>query len=1094
MDGSTMKRIHVWFAMFAVIVFLCAPCASAMQTVETTRTIRIKPSQNGGGMYLNIMNASNQQYSNYNVSVKPFMDNSTNTGVILSSPEVVNIMQLTSVSDDKDNTDFRIATYHKFHSFNVMGGFSTSWWRVPYYYNISSLGEQFDLTLKIWKITYPANCSFMLDGMNELIPNIQYQPSFVWEKTFTDIGYHNDSYSWFTKTNISLPNQINESIDGTIDYKNVNYQFCWVNITAPFYTDVTYVATWHINHPATMITDPVTGNVTYSGKNANGETCAWYVTSSDMGGDLFYRTQLFRNGIYETEVLLDADIPIVATVGMSSSTTGYKLPGTDRVTANMDINTEFTTHTNLAPGTALYYDEFTSIAPGWTSAIQGFASVTQITSQEIRCSAGNGLVGVAGASFSRTSNDWNLHNNTYTMYVQYTVRNIGNGFTYVRYGTIGNYAMWININPTTITGYDSAIVPITAHLSIPLTHVIGHVYQYIFRMDNSHIISIFRNVDTPNWLPHQTFMDYVGYLDTYDNVYGRTHFIPAIFQDGTTFGVYKPVGSTAIIASDFAYVIITSSAILNGQEVYGWGTGTIPPYTLSGNWERHTTIEADGLVSRAQNYHMQLDTYPIGLQSSTFQIIDATSISPVPVVGDYIWWSIYTKRNNPNPAGTWWQNVSKFVELTVLGYVGGTWYQLGHSWIDPTSTWQQTDVYGRVDIAYTRYAVGIVVVPLNAGFYGNLSLQSLKIGFDSSTILFSSQINKVSFYTKVDISQRNSSNWLTVLLPFKYVTPPIYPPQVKLEIMRADGFILQTFYTNGNEFFGDFILISLQSNQLDGGMSYMRTTIISLSELYMFLYDYNNKFQMISENYYNGLTGTDGVPWNQMYIYSDSSSIPDTSYGFTPINTNHFTWGKLINTIDEITTPPLYFVVVKFYEGSALLGDTLLGVGIIETSDLTALRIKLSRYGYTIYNETEWNAYLASRHNLFLNTLFDIAKWWANAFISALDWIGGLIVGFAEWVVSFVIPLIEDIYYAIVNLCAFFLAVLGFVMVTFIMLNFVNIWLLLPTQPIDVTIQHIHSSAKSYMGMAKSMLSGASGVANIMSSKMFKGKQGGGSE
>jgi hypothetical protein len=58
------------------------------------------------------------------------------------------------------------------------------------------------------------------------------------------------------------------------------------------------------------------------------------------------------------------------------------------------------------------------------------------------------------------------------------------------------------------------------------------------------------------------------------------------------------------------------------------------------------------------------------------------------------------------------------------------------------------------------------------------------------------------------------------------------------------------------------------------------------------------------------------------------------------------------------------------------------------------------------------------------------------------------------------------------------------------MLNFVNIWLLLPTQPIDVTIQHIHSSAKSYMGMAKSALSGVSGVANIFSTKLFKGKGG----
>jgi hypothetical protein len=292
--------------------------------------------------------------------------------------------------------------------------------------------------------------------------------------------------------------------------------------------------------------------------------------------------------------------------------------------------------------------------------------------------------------------------------------------------------------------------------------------------------------------------------------------------------------------------------------------------------------------------------------------------------------------------------------------------------------------------------------------------------------------------------------------------------------------------SDGTQFHTDFVLMSIPSNQISGTIKYCEITIQSFCEAYMFMYDYNNKFDLMDAEHGSGATPSTYVEWNTMYIYVNG--IYSNHIGYQPYRSVQFTDGQWVNTIDSITTQYIILVRVHFYRFD-MDEPILMYIAGYETTNMTAFKLQMSKFG-EVYGAEEWYAMVESRSHSLLHSLYEVLMFFENLAIKAWN----LIAGFIKWVLHFVIPLIEDIYYAMVNLIVFALAVLGFVMVTFIMLNFVNIWLLLPTQPIDVTIQHIHSSAKSYMGMAKSALSGVSGIANIMSSRMFKGKQGGGSE
>jgi hypothetical protein len=1137
MDGGTvMKLRYIYFSMFAVLIFLTAPCASAMQTTTIERTLDLLPPNPDSYQALfNMADANNSQYSNANISVDPFCDASGIDGVRLSSMMLPSIVKHTNsvvvsglitakfdlpsgyifriggsdvyVSKQdydwyqvnetyeryaNDNTDFRIVTFHKFMSSEIMSGASESWWRIPYYYNINDASQQFNLNFYLYKITNPGKVNFTYyPATNRIIPKPEYQPSQIYAKTFTDIGFHNDDTSWYTQTNIVVPNQITDTT------YNQSYQFCWVNITAPIYANVSYCVVWHISHTAV--------------ENVYGLPGGMYSTASDLCKDNFYRTMTWYNNFFQ-DFNFDADVSIVFSTGMAGSTTGFRIAPPSYVKTDVDINPSMEKHAySLYPNgyATTYYEEPFDSLSGWST-------ITNPPNINSFATASGGALCTQSASsvFNNEAyayrSGWGIFNNKYTVWTQYVPRTQdginGCGFIYINMN--GYASMWIRLYEHTIevAGKNGALIsfvpaknPSGVGIYDP-NHINNMAYYYVFRMElgNNRGISIYRNLG--GIIPHQTSEHLVAKVDV--NVLGVGYALPIGLSTDISIGaMHFGIGSGTHQRADFSHIAMSNTDVKDGCDMYQWGAKGIDPYVwdTTTKWTYHNSEPTTGITSYDGYHHLQLDdVVNAGTQRETWTSYPKDGVHPS--VGEAIGWSMWFTMQNPNGYGnTIWYNTSEFIAFAILGY-NGAFHLLAYEGYNANNDdfYKYVSLTGIVDSnSYTSFYFVIYVEPYRmnpSSSPGGVVTPTtawngkpLIMAFDKSTIVYASEINEYTFDVKMDVSKKTLSNYLTIMIPFRYTTTPTIAPLITVAFYDSNNWMPNPVWvSDGTQFHTDFVLMSIPSNQISGTIKYCEITIQSFCEAYMFMYDYNNKFDLMDTNHGTGANPNTYIEWNTMLIYQNGILV--NHIGYQPYRSVQFTDGQWVNTIDSITTQYITLVRVHFYKFN-MDEPVLMYIAGYETTNLTAFKIQMGKFG-EVYEAEEWYAMVRSRSKSFIHSMYEVGKFIYNG----LKWIWNMIGSFIDMVISFVVPLIEDIYYAIVNLCAFALAVLGFVMVTFIMLNFVNIWLLLPTQPIDVTIQHIHSSAKSYIGMAKSALSGVSGVANIMSSRMFKGKQGGGSE
>ena len=204
------KTFAVMFA--CLFVLLAFNDYVSAETVEEERIFKIDASDlvNYTAVF-NIVNASNNQYSNYNVLVEPFIENSSISGGYSGSLLPPARFQLSGGESSSTNNKLVLASFVEFNEKNLLSGSSISWWRVPYYYNHSIAGSRnWDLTLRIFHVDMPrhVNLSFeyAVAGQNyPVYPTDEAHPSLIFERTYNNCGNTRNDQVYYMDIDKTMP-------------------------------------------------------------------------------------------------------------------------------------------------------------------------------------------------------------------------------------------------------------------------------------------------------------------------------------------------------------------------------------------------------------------------------------------------------------------------------------------------------------------------------------------------------------------------------------------------------------------------------------------------------------------------------------------------------------------------------------------------------------------------------------------------------------------------------------------------------------------------------------------------------------------------
>lgn len=291
---------------------------SAVQAVEgkvkVEKTVELDVDERYADQYdgkINQANESMEQFSNYNMTWKPFKEDYNLSGVVSSTPHPPHLMEI----DTGHNGWLHVSTPVKFSYSQVMQGTSQSWWRSPFALNES---DGFVYRLRIYRISQTSGIEIDSNGY-ELDLGSRIHPTKVYDSenmTLENELLHHHS--------VDIPKDLTE--------RNITYDFIYHELIAPFYADEHYLPVFSIKN----VSSPV----------------RMYFNPHDVGSNRYNKTHMSWDGGGDIKGA-NADVGVLHTYGQSDYTAGMDLGGNlidESTTETTRIEDEWTTNTEWDEG------------------------------------------------------------------------------------------------------------------------------------------------------------------------------------------------------------------------------------------------------------------------------------------------------------------------------------------------------------------------------------------------------------------------------------------------------------------------------------------------------------------------------------------------------------------------------------------------------------------------------------------------------------------------------------------------------------------------------------------------------------------------
>ena len=1098
-----------WITLFSVAMFLLLPLNTYVhaEVVEQTRIFQIDPSDTiDYGSVLNIANESNNQYTNYEKLVVPFIENTSISGGFSGSFMPPTKFQLDSASSSAVNNHLILSSFVKFEQKNLLSGSSVSWWRCPYYYNGSfSSSRNWNLDLSIYHVDLPRQVNISWENAISpnnypALPTDSAHPSLIFEKSYSDCGQTQNNEQYNLTNSFTLP--VNDTLVNpelpletdplSPDYNpylynlTLDYSFTWFNVTAPIYPNETYMVIWDIRDIDMGVNDA--------------GSC--YITGTDIGEDGYGRSLISWNDQNIYEMPIDLDCSVIFQYGMGAGVTGHKLQDND---PDVQHHTSLFSNPSFETATFQYEEDFsnalswntyytTSVSSSLFSWVRRDDDANHI---EIRCNRSGYFSGGGGSGVDSCNNgQWG------EFYYDFSPQSMSSEGTTFRFDITLEDAI---INPI---GYQMEGTTVKLGL-LDQTAQQGWVAiqrlktitgggvtidNRMYWLDPSYSLAT-NWVQLPEVMPSNLYVVLQCGLafggDNYIHIYDQSapnyvwfsQKLTNNYRSGSGFHatvntvLVSAVGINSVVDSDFTMsnwntpiaTVRGYSGVERTANMNGWSIG--------GSWVESPSkhdFYGDGFETTVPEY----DHPPSPTNTKAFGFIQESTSSLTGIVSQYS--SVFPTKTNRRyfasvnvrlmPDSLTESTSNSYFRFQISGY-DGAWHDKIEYFRSWDGAWHNITV-GHLYGDFTQLYVSLTFQFETASSFDH------KIGLvDNFNIMSISNDNYAyhRFNKEIDKTEWDSTNYYTFMMPFKYSIDPDFAPFCILRFKDSSGITKDTFYTTPSNFYGDFIMYSIKTSLIDITSTYVQIDLYSFcDESYIFLFDKNNDFIV------NNKFQTD---YNHIWDYNSSSILISENF-FSPYYSLRTTEGQWVNADSQYTTSYFYYVVVRFVEFQDNDPQVIsIRYDSVDVKDFELYRENLKTFG-DVYSAEEWKVYLDIRNR----PSFSDRIW--DAFCDFGEWLdeSGLGIffnplGFLLYkVLEFLAPYLESGIDFIIDVVQFFISIAIFIFGTWMMWKFVAIWILIGEGRAEEGIEIANDTSRRVIDKVKSGIqAGVGAIGKIFS-------------
>ena len=1030
------------------------------EVTEVNRTLFIQANPDFDyDAQFNIVNDTNNNYTNYNLLVQPFIDDSSISGGFSGSFLPPIKFQLDNASTEESNDNLILASVVEFQRKNLLSGASVSWWRCPYYYNTSlGINKDWDVELSIYQIKNPRSCNLSFSraftGENwPVIPEQTSYSSLVFQKSYTDCGQtqNNEQYN-FTKIgkipvndtllDSNLPLNLNASSPDYNPYNylvndaynmTVDYSMAWFNVTAPIYPNESYMVIWNISD--THVGDDEAGN--------------FWLTMSDIGHNNYGRTLACWNDRNIYEIPLDLDNSVIFQIGMGAGITGAKL----EYNSGSDYQDHTSAFTNPSFESNIwgFQEDFNNFL-GWTTVNSANAWSTQNPTLDTLDMRFNSSSSTTSATFSialptegehfkleLVLNPLEHHSGTHSYWSASAGILLGN--------TVAEHSYIKIIKETSVE--DS-----TGNVTISN------------RIEYRDGLSSFKSIALPDTIPNELYVSiqtdtasndillYIYHQDAPNYVYFARH-ITGIYTGADTFDGIRIIGEipTAFVTTitnpnSIAITVnkiigIERTNFLNGWTTFSLGTA----HSKQDYYDGFETIVPDNNIPIPSNtkcfsttQNSQFASY--GYIEQISSVIPAVNLRRAFVDGNYR----MMRNDSTEPYANSYFEIrlgGRDAFSSTWSYVTNRYYAIDGSW-HQISTGHLTGNFDmfRVRALFSFPATNSGNVDLKFGQFDNIKVYSIYNNPNATVHEFNQIVNR----------NLTATNYYTLMMPILHSTAPDFEPYISLRFKNSAGATIYNTLTLPSDFYDDFILISIKSSLIPSNVRYVTLVLYNFcSDAYVFLQDRNNDFNLNNEVDYL---------YNHFKTYNvQSISVTINETFFSPYYSLRATEGQWINSDSEFTTTYFYYVTVKYVrfidnepEILSIVYET------VDAQNLEVYKVGLKSFG-NVYTDTEWKTYLDVRNKASLSD--KIVDWLIDSPFGQLAYTIGK---FIYKILAFLTPVIEDIINLLIEVIILVISLVIYFLSVWIMWKFVKFWILIGEGKTDEAIAEFTSVTSTITG------------------------------
>lgn len=1055
--------------IFCISMFLLSPINSYVnaEVVEQTKVFHIEQSDIVNyASVLNIVNSSNNQYTNYEKLVTPFIENTSISGGYSGSFLPPSKFQLNSATGSALNDHLILTSFVEFEQKNLLSGSSVSWWRCPYFYNGSQPDSRdWILDLSIYHVDLPRQVNISWEKATgsdnyPAYPTNSAHPSLIFKRDYTDCGQTQDDKQYDITTSFTVPANdtlVNPNMPLNLTaganynphkyHVTLDYSFSWFNVTAPIYPNESYMVIWDIQD----------NNI---GSNDAG-SC--WITATDVGGNGYGRSLISWNSQDIYEMPIDLDTSVLFQYGIGAGVSGHKLLDND---PDVQDHTALFSNPSFETATFQYEGDFSSqyswdnyytksVSDPSNAWIRRDATANQVEfrvnkSGHFHGWSGWGLDSTNQGTWAEIYDDFSpLHfsseGTTFRFDLSMEDANAESTLGSISYyGSAVKFALW---DTNALQGY----VIIKRFWKVETGTGVITTDNRLYWLNSG---ETFSSVALPEVLPKNLYVTLQCGLesggDNYIFLYDQSAPNYVFFSQKLTnnyrigsglhpsintvlvsaVGVGDPIiTDTTLEVTDIPVVTLrTTTGCERTQNMNGWAVG--------GTWTESPSKHDffGGFETTVPNY----DPQPSPINTKAFGFIQESSS---PLSGYVSQYSSITSLTNRRffanvkvrlmPDSLNESTANSYFRLQLSGY-DGTW----HNSYSYFRMWD--GAWHTISSNYLTGSFTQLFVSLSFQFEG-ATTDDHKLGLvDALEVLSIGNGNyKYSEFNKeIDKSQWTATNYYSLMLPFKYSVDPDFPPLVTLEFKDSADVLLDTFHTNPSDFYGDFIMYSIKTSEIDPNSAYVNIKLYNFcNESYIFLFDKNNEFT-INDKF--------ETKYNHIGDYDSSSTLISENF-FSPYYSLRTTEGQWVNADSLFTTTYFYYVVVHFVEFKDNDPQVIsIRYDSVNVQDVEFYRKNLKAFG-EVYSAEEWKIYLDIRNR----PSFSDQIW--DAYCDFAEWVGennlGFFIspfGFMIWkALDFLAPYLEVGLNFLIDIVQFIISVVIFIFAVWSMWKFVAIWIMI---------------------------------------------------